>query len=441
MLFVQRFRNYIEQHELMLPSDKILVGVSGGIDSIVLCELMAMTGVNFGIAHFNFMLRGEEADMDEKFVIDLAKKYNVPFFSKHYNAQNYASEQKVSVQMAARELRYDWFEELRQTHAYNYVAVASHQGDEIETVLLNLIKGTGLAGLHGIYPKRGAIIRPLLFANREEIREFAADHVIMFREDSSNASMKYVRNKIRHRVIPVLNEINPSLTETFSHTIAHIREAESFIKYQIHSLQLIENDVDGMRINVSKLTGNPFAEFVLFEILKDYGFSRDNTNDMLAPHATVSGQRYEAPFYEANLSRGQLFIRQKMALQVAQPIQIEEATKVAEGYSFEVKNYSDFTLIRDNTIAILDWDKLNFPLTLRSWQQGDKFIPLGMVGYKKISDLLTDLKLNTFQKQNIKVIEDATQNIVWVVGVRIDDRYKIGENTKSVYLVQPQTNQ
>lgn len=441
MLFVQRFKNFIEQHELMQPQDKVLVGVSGGIDSIVLCELMAMSGYQFGIAHFNFMLRGEEADMDEQFVVNLAKKYDVPFYSKHYNAQSYAVEQKVSVQMAARELRYNWFEELRQMHGYESVAVASHQGDEIETVLLNLIKGTGLAGLHGIYPKRGSIIRPLLFANREEIREFAAEQVIMFREDSSNASMKYVRNKIRHRVIPVLKEINPSLTETFSHTISHIREAESFIKYQIHSLQLIQVDAEGMRIDIAKLESNPFKTFVLYEILKDYGFSRDNTDDMLLPHATPSGQRYEAPFYEANLSRGQVFVRQKMAQKFAQPVQLEEETRRVDGFVIEVIEKGTFKIIRDNNVASLDWDKLNFPLTLRSWQQGDKFIPLGMEGFKKVSDLLTDLKMNTFQKQQVKVLEDATQNIVWVVGVRIDDRYKIGENTKSVYLVQPETNQ
>src|ERR1017187_10418267 len=245
---LHRLLDFIKKENLFLTKDKILVAVSGGIDSVVLCELFHQATIKFGIAHCNFKLRDKESDGDEIFVKALAKKYDVPFYSKSFDTALYSKENGISIQMAARDLRYSWFEEIRIKEKYQYIAVAHHQNDVVETVLMNLIKGTGIAGLHGILPKKDKIIRPLLFATREEIEAFAKENKLKFREDSSNQSDKYLRNKIRHQIIPVMKEINPSLESTFADNINRFKLAEALLNKRIDQIREFRFKYQGNQI-------------------------------------------------------------------------------------------------------------------------------------------------------------------------------------------------
>jgi len=444
-MIIDDFFGFIKKEALFTKKDKILVAVSGGVDSIVLCELMHQSKFKFGIAHCNFGLRGKESDGDEKFVRNLAKKYGVPFYSKRFETEKYASDNKISIQMAARELRYNWFEEIRKKEKYYYIATAHHQNDVVETVLMNLIKGTGIAGLHGILPKKDYLTRPLLFANREEIEAFAMEHKLKFREDSSNASDKYMRNKIRHQIIPVMKEINPSLEKTFSENIESVKEVEKIVNKYVEdsnackSFYVISDSGNFHGISIELLKDEPYKLTVLSNYLLEKGFRFDVIKEIInSLENPVVGKQFYSTTHIALIDRlAILFTERKDTIKYEFDI-YNDTKEICYTYNkllftSKSKNKIGESLTTPNLFH-LDKGKLIFPLKIRLWRNGDFFYPLGMTKKKKISDFLIDAKLNIYEKEHLFVVTSGT-DIVCVLGHRIDNRYKITDDTKKVFTI------
>ena len=438
---LKSFVKYISKNKLFTKKQKLLVAVSGGMDSVLLCHLLSKADFKFGIAHCNFQLRGRESDADEKFVSQLAKHFNVPFYVKNFNTENYAIDKGVSVQMAARELRYCWFEEIRIKNKYNFIAVAHHQDDEIETFFINLIRGTGIAGLHGIKAKAGWIIRPLLFTERKEIEEYIKKNKIKYREDSSNSSVKYLRNKIRHKLIPFLKELNPDIENTIKSNIERIKQIENIFQQLVGEKreELISKEKDIIKFDIKKLLELKNLEMFLFEFLKPYGFSGDIIGKIASGLKKESGKQFFSPSYRLLKDRTHLLVV---------PLEKEKKEQtyiITEGYKelnstlhlkFKKENIvKGFEVIRAASTGMFDLSKLIFPLTIRKWKQGDFFFPLGMKGKKKLSDFFTDIKLSIFDKENIWLLCNGN-DIIWIIGHRIDNRYKVTDKTKKVFIAE-----
>jgi len=307
---IKKFEKYYQNQHLFAKTDKILLTVSGGRDSVVMVHLFHQTKLNFGIAHCNFKLRGKEADQDEKFVKDLAEKLNVPFYTVSFNTHEFANEKKISTQMAARELRYRWFEEIRTQNKFIYIATAHHKNDVAETLLINLIKGTGLSGLHGISSKKDKIIRPLLCFNRNEIDDFVKSKKIKFREDKSNEETKYIRNKIRHKIIPELEKINPSFIETIYNETQHFEELEQLLEAKINEDRkecfTTQNGI--IEIDVTKLLNLKSLKTYLFYFLKHYGFNADDASDVIKSLKNQSGKKFMSKTHQLIKDRNKLII-------------------------------------------------------------------------------------------------------------------------------------
>lgn len=445
---LKKFSTYIKKEELFSKKDAILLTVSGGIDSIVMCELFHQAGLKFGMAHCNFQLRGEESDIDELFVEELAEKYNVQFHSVAFDTSAFAKKNKLSIQLAARKLRYDWFEEIRTQFDYKYIATAHHQDDSIETFFINLIRGTGISGLHGILPKQNNIIRPLLFTGKEQIEIFTKKNKLEHREDSSNASDKYVRNKIRHQLIPLLKELNPNIHQTIAEDIQRLRDTEIVYKKEITNKRskIIKEDKNGIRISIKELKKlNPIEPY-LFEFLYPLGFNSATVDEIIESLKGQSGKQ----FYSAT----HRLIKDREFLIVENGIQIAIGREIENGKSHSIKksqkrlvaddvklNFNciskpaNYNLQTTNTTANIDFDKLEFPLEIRKWEKGDIFYPLGMKGKKKLSDFFIDKKISISEKENTWLLTSANK-IVWVIGLRLDDRFKVTDKTKKIYFVE-----
>ncbi len=442
---LKKIKEFIKKEKLFNGRNKILAAVSGGIDSVVLCYLLHKAGFNFGIAHCNFQLRGEESDEDEKFVSQLAGYFKVPYYIKKFDTQTYIKKRKVSVQMAARELRYSWFEEIRIKNSFDYVAVAHHQNDEIETFFINLIRGTGIAGLHGIKAKAENIVRPLMFAGRKEIEEFAIKNNILFREDSSNSSLKYLRNKIRHKLIPMLKKLNPDIENAVKSGIQRIRQMEGVFREIVEEKkkEIVTQEGSLFRFNIRKLLSLPHNELFLFEFLKPYGFSGDIIGQISKGLKGTSGKKFYSSSYILVKDREHLIIYPIGKTSGYMEFKICKNTKeIKEPLQLKFKKLNvtkDFKVFKNNCIAMLDFDKLSFPLMLRKWQKGDYFYPFGMSGKKKLSDFFTDLKLSLPDKENTWLLCNG-DDIVWVVGHRIDNRYRITGKTKRVFVAEMSGN-
>lgn len=420
------FKSYILKENLFSEKEKILLAVSGGIDSAVMCNLFYKAKLSFAIAHCNFQLRGEESNKDEAFVKSLAKKYDVPFYSTSFFTQQFSEQNKISIQMAARDLRYQWFEQIRKEGKFKFVAVAQHKDDSIETFFINLIRGTGISGLHGILPKQDKIIRPLLFATKNEIQIFSKANNIAYREDSSNLSDKYIRNKIRHHIIPVLKEINPNAEETITKDIERIRDVESIYLAFIENKrnELLKKEKKQVVISIESLTTlNPLKTY-LYEFLKEYQFSPFVIDDIILSLNKQSGKEFHSPTHRLVKDRTQLIITKTGTKE--KKINIKFTLKERTN-SFKIPTISG--------IACLDYDLLKLPLKKRVWKEGDYFYPLGMKQKKKLSDFLIDNKVSLVDKENVDVLLSGTE-IVWVVGMRIDNRFKISEKTKKVYVCE-----
>lgn len=438
------FQEHIKQQQLFSIDDSILLTVSGGIDSVVMCHLFHDAGIKFGIAHCNFSLRGKESDGDETFVEALAEKYNVPFLNITFDTKAFSKKHKLSTQLAARELRYNWFEEIRKQYNYHYIATAHHLDDSIETFFINLVRGTGIAGLHGILPKQGTIIRPLLFASKNDILNYAKKHKIKYREDSSNASDKYTRNKIRHKVIPILKELNPNLEQSFSETFSHLKEVEEIYAGEIESKRskLVKKQKEVFYISIAELKKFLPLSTYLFEFLKPFNFNSSVVNDIANSLNAESGKQFFSDTHRLIKDREYLIVQSlKFEVQSSKSDTFKVKKNQKEFFTPELKlcfqkknQLSTLNFSTLNSIAQMDFDRLKFPLEIRKWQKGDEFYPLGMKGKKKLSDFFIDKKLSIPQKENTWLLI-SDNKIAWVIGLRIDDRFKITDTTKTIYSV------
>lgn len=435
MNLLQRYLEFIKSNELFHKQDQLLLAVSGGVDSVVLCELCHQAGFRFFIAHCNFQLRGEESERDEQFVRGLGKKYNVEVYVKKFDTEQYAAEKKISIQVAARELRYNWFNEM----AAGYILTAHHADDNIETMLMNFFKGTGISGLHGILPKLGKIVRPLLFAYKEEIKIFADENKLSYVEDSSNSSDKYTRNYFRNQLIPAIEKVFPAAKGNLTHNINRFREAELLYEQAIqqHKKKLVEQKGNEYHIPVLKLQKIEALETVLYEIIKEFGFTSHQTKEVIGLLTSESGRYINSSTYRIIKNRSWLIISPNKTAEAGHII-IEDNNKTIEvekgKLTISKLSAINYQLSATNAIAQLDASQIKFPLLLRKWRPGDYFYPLGMKKKKKLSRFFIDQKLSLPEKENTWVVE-MNKKIIWVVGRRIDDRFKVTEATKQLLLL------
>jgi tRNA(Ile)-lysidine synthase len=437
---IKDFQNYVSEHQLFTQTDKLLVAISGGVDSMVLTDLLRQGQYHFALAHCNFQLRGDESNGDEHFVCNHAKKLGLTVHVQHFETADYAQKYKLSIQEAARNLRYDWFESLRQQFDYQYIITAHHGTDTIETVLYHFVKGTGLRGMTGI-PMKGinGIRRPLLFATKSMILDYAAENDVDYREDTSNASDKYMRNFIRHEIIPEMEHINPQFEETALRTIEKLREAhwiyEDYI--QQFALKYVVSDSNQVQIERAAIQASPVSKTILYELLKHYGFSTAQTLQILK--STRSGATFDTETHRLWVDRTQYIIQAHTQISNSLPVKVDSDTNEIQLKDMVLKTrliHKDlnFNILRDNNTAQLDFDKLIFPLTLRIWTQGDKFQPLGMNGNtQKLSDFLNNYKISNGDKIHIKVLVNGNGEICWIVGWRLDDRFKITDKTNKIF--------
>ncbi|MDJ1466639.1 tRNA lysidine(34) synthetase TilS [Cytophagaceae bacterium DM2B3-1] len=436
---LKKFLTYINEKTLFQPDEKVLLAVSGGMDSVVMLHLFYKAKLNFAVAHCNFGLRGEESDADEQFVKKLAKKYKVPFYSEQFDTEAFALQEKVSIQMAARVLRYEWFEGICKDNGFSVIATAHHLNDTLETVLFNLTKGTGIAGLHGIQSKNGRIARPLLFANREEIYEYVVENQLAWREDSSNQSSHYHRNLIRNEVIPLLKTINPNLEHTIEHTVDRVLAVEKVFLAEVEKTRAVVMRQEGgvTYINFEKLQAEIEPVIKLHELLKPFHFTYTQVNDIWQTLGAESGKQFDSPSYRLIKDRTELVITAK-GLQSYIPATIDaDSTQFQNeviSLSIQKVSASGFKIPSSPKIAALDLATLKFPLKIRLWKQGDKFCPLGMKQKKKVSDFLIDEKVPVNIKERTYVLLSG-EDIVWIVGMRIDDRFKLTKETTEVYQI------
>lgn len=443
MLFYDRFFSFIKEHALFESIDQILLGVSGGRDSVLLAHLFHQAGFNFGIAHVNFKLRGDESYADEQFVASLAKRLKVPFFSVSFDTLSEAKQQGVSIQMAARDLRYAWFEKIRSAYGYKYVALAHHRGDTVETMLLNLVRGTGVAGLHGILPKRDAFIRPLLDFSRQEIDQMIDDLAISYREDSSNTSSKYARNKLRLEVIPLLKALNPSLEKTFEANRKRFADLEVLLQQRVAELRDRHFKIIApgeWKIELAALKGLQPLDTLLFELFKPFGFSQSVLQDLYRSWEGEVGRKFESATYVLLLDRAYLLLSERRASFDDQAISIYADDDQAFWGNWEMviaqKSISAFHLVNNPYIAQLDADTLQFPLKIRSWEEGDFFTPLGLqLKRKKLSDIFIAQKLPLTQKKHIPILVNGNGDILYVGGYRINERNKVKTHTQKVFII------
>ena len=441
---LDKFCSFIQQNQLFRKEQTILLAISGGIDSVVMCELMRLAGFRFAIAHCNFSLRGVESDDDETFVHNLARAMDVKLHVRRFETSVFAAAHNLSIQMAARELRYSWFEELLDEFGYSYVANAHHLDDQAETFFINLLRGTGLSGLHGILPKQGRVIRPLLFLTREEIFEFAHVEGLQWREDSSNRSKKYLRNRLRLELMPVLRKIDPAFSKTLNNTVRILRETETIYRQKIDEgkADLLEQKENDVRILISWLEEFSPMETWLYELLRPYNFSFSVIEEIVNSLGSISGKMFFSPTHRLLRDRDYLIIESltDIAGKSEKPIiafdpSLPESPTLPLPLSFRTLEYEGFRIPAGTSVACFDYDKLQFPLELRHWQQGDYFLPFGSRGKKKISDFFVDNKLSIDEKERLWLLTSG-EDIIWVTGMRSDHRYRLTNSTQKVLLAE-----
>ena len=439
---LEQFREYIESNHLIAKGDRVLIALSGGVDSMVLAELLRRCGYNIAFAHCNFRLRGAESDGDEQFVREYAQRVGVKLFVKQFDTHQYVADNKVSVEMAARELRYAWFNDLInanqslnssgasnngygwQNLRFDKLALAHHADDQIETFFINLLRGSGIKGLKAMQPCNGMYIRPLLWASREQIKKFAIENGIQWREDSTNQDTVFLRNKIRHNLMPVYDGIKSDAREKILQSVECLASENQLYRELLKDKLSAIETVDGVLHSVEK---RHFGLQLLFEWIRDFGFSYFQCESIYASLDGEPGREFYSNEYQ--------LVVEKETVELF-PIDIEKlAGKELSFSEFEIS--PSFKLQTSNPdVAQLDFDKLKLPLKMRSWQQGDRFRPLGMRGSKLVSDFFNDLNFTAYRKKTAQILTDADDNIVWIVGYRIDDRYKITEKTKTIYQIE-----
>jgi len=428
-------KRFLEQLEsLGCRGKRILVAVSGGLDSVVLLDLLIKSRYTIAVAHANFQLRGVESDGDETFVKQLALSSKIPVYVQSFDTNNYAIEKGVSIQMAARDLRYAWFFDVLDREKFDLVATAHHLNDNLETSLINFVRGTGLQGFLGISKKNERIVRPLLIFHRKEIEAYARQRDLSWREDSSNAGDEYQRNFIRHQVVPRLKEINPTLEETYAQTIHRLYAAQELADLGLEGLKqkYVSERESQVRILKSLLKERRHPSGILWELIKDYGFNLVQCEEIVRASSGQPGKVFLAPRVQLIIDRETLIISEYPEAWTEIGIEETQLEATLGAWSLSIGEHPDTgTINADPFTALLDKEKLTFPLKWRSWKEGDSFHPLGMDHRKKISDFLIDMKISGKDKGAVTVLESGGV-VAWVVGYRIDDRFKITRETKSL---------
>ena len=425
-MFKRDVEKFIDQKSLFERCDKVLVALSGGADSVALLRVLHALGYQCECAHCNFHLRGEESNRDEAFVQQLCQKFDIPLHVTHFDTTDYAHTKRISIEMAARELRYQWFETLRQSIGAKVIAVAHHRDDSVETFLLNLIRGTGINGLKGIAPKNGYVVRPLLQESRENILDYLQHLNQEYVTDSTNLQDEYMRNKIRLNLLPLMKELNPSVSESIAATTERL--ADAALIYNKEREMAIQRVMKGEKvISISALLDETAPSSLLFELLHPYGFNSSQIKDIYQSLFGQSGRRFHSSQWEVLRDRDSLILHSFSG---------EETDHVPPTLTYETVDITpEFIILRDKHIACLDADKVTLPLTVRKWQAGDKFTPLGMKGKKNVSDYLTDRKFTLFQKEH-QYVACQGDKIVWLIGERIDNAYRIDADSKRALIVR-----
>ena len=440
---LKQLTEFIIKQKLFKKEDAIMLTVSGGIDSVVMCDLFYKAGFFFGIAHCNFKLRGKESDEDEVFVKSLSKKYKVPFHSKNFDTESDSKKKKKSIQMSARDLRYAWFNKIAKEKKYDFIATAHHLDDSIETFFINILRGTGITGLQGVPIKLGKIIRPLLFANKTMIRNYAKEENLLWREDSSNFTDKYLRNNIRHHIIPSLKKLNAGFEKTIAKELSYLKDAGEIFKKFIEEKkrEVVVKEGKNILFNIKKLKDSGYAETILHELLRAYNFSPETTELIAKRMYTTAGKKFLSPTYRLIKDRNFLILTPKSVDKEKKASLLKKHQNSFNNQHLHLKIEimdGGLSQIIDKSIhiAYLDYSTLVFPLRIRKWKQGDFFYPLGMNGKKKLSDFLIDQKIPISEKENVYVLESG-KKIAWIINYRLDNRFKILPVTNKILKISP----
>ena len=448
--FLKKVKGFVGQNRMFDKRNAYLVALSGGADSVALLRTMVALGYNVHAAHCNFHLRGDEADRDENFCVMLCDELNVTLHRAHFDTRAYASLHHVSIEMAARTLRYDYFRTLCRDLQLCGICVAHHRDDSVETVLLNLVRGTGVSGLRGILPVNGDVYRPLLCVDREQITDYLDALSQDYVTDSTNLVPDVMRNKLRLQVLPLLKTLNPDVCNAISRTAVHVTEAAKILDASVaHDIQqaCCCNDSvhqgNGLRYNVAALLKSASPEYVLFGILGKYGFTTDQIHDVCKAMTGINGEGarvWESKSHATLLSRGCIMIEPidtalryaDMLLKMPEPGIYVFGTPEKHLRLSLLDKTEDFAVSKKRNLACVDAARLVYPLTLRRWRNGDRFVPFGMKCKKLVSDFLTDIKKNLFEKRSQLVVENGNGEIVWVVNERVDNRYRVSDNTAKI---------
>lgn len=436
---LNHFLENIKEKNLLNTGGKVLLAVSGGIDSMVMLYLFEKSGFDYGIVHCNFQLRGDESDGDEEFVKTQVLIHGVPAYFKRFDTEEYAQINGISIEMAARELRYEYFEKIRVENGYDFIATAHHSDDLIETFFLNLTRKTGIKGLTGIKDKAGKIIRPMLFASRADIEKYASEQYLEFREDSTNSEVVYQRNFLRHKILPLFSTLNPSFKKNLLASIENLKDAEAVYSgyFEVEKQKVVENAADSLIIDIGKLRKSGHPKLLLLEILSELNFNPGVVEEVFQSLVTESGKQFFSKTHRLVKDREKLFITEitgqenRIFYLEADDVQLFEPF----GMTIEKLPAKDFKIRKEQNIACLDLEKLEFPLLIRKWQEGDYFQPLGMTGFKKLSDFFIDEKIPVHQKESTWLLCSG-EKIVWVMGMRIDNRFKINPKTNRVLKIE-----
>ncbi len=428
---IEQFKNHLQDRFPFLKNSKSLIAISGGIDSVVLARLMSELDYDFALIHCNFNLRGEESDGDEEFVIAIGNELGVEVFTQRFNTKGFAKEEGISIQMAARELRYMWFEELRQTLKYDYILTGHHAQDDLETFFINLSRGSGLDGLTGIPEQNERVLRPLIPFSRRQIKKYVDQNKLEWREDSSNISDKYLRNHIRHHVVPAMEEAAPNFLSQFSKSRSFLQESSQLIEDYTALLysKIVTESFQGYQLNIQSLKDVPHTKAVLYQLLKDFEFTAwEDIYNLLDAQA---GKWVSSGSYRLIKDRGVLLLT----------VEKEQSLKQYRIAEFDVQIIIENLEINIDTVqemgvskkeeAVFDKDMLKYPLTLRKWQEGDYFYPFGMNGKKKVSKFFKDEKFSALDKSAIWLLCSG-EDIIWVIGHRTDNRYKVKSDSQNL---------
>ena len=437
---VEQFLKYINKEKLFYSSHRILLAVSGGADSMLMLHLFTNAGFSVAVAHCNFNLRGSESDGDEQFVADYCDQQNIVFNVKHFNTTEFALQEGISIEMAARDLRYEWFNTLLDQYEFDFLATAHHQDDVIETFLINLSRGSGIKGMSGIQPKSGRIIRPMLFTNRAEILDYCLRMKIIYRTDSSNQDTVYKRNLIRQQILPLLEQVNPAFRRNALKTIGNLHETGQLFQQRMGEIkaQVYSEDDLGAMIHIDKLLSLNPLRTILFELIRVFGFQIEQVGDIIDSMTKESGRKFFSDSYRLVKDREYLLISPFKT----KPENIfyidEDCLKINHPVHLSLEKLErtdDFRFSKLPNVVDLDLDKLVFPLILRHWIEGEYFQPLGMSSLKKLSDFFIDEKYSIPEKENAWILASGNQ-VVWILGKRLDDRFKITSKTKRIFCLR-----